>query len=118
MSSPYQHVPAEIVPELASAIKPYVLLIYKKGPNYNSPDKQKIIQGEHLPYVFDLRHRGIMSMAIPVMEPESEVAAIGIYNITDKEEITRFVQQDPGVQKGLFTYELLNCMGMKGDTLG
>ena len=45
-------VPPSILEKLAN-LKPYILMLLKKGPLYNSPDAQKIIQSEHLPYLFE-----------------------------------------------------------------
>ena len=53
---------------------------------------------------------------MPVMD-NTDVAAIGIYNSLNKEELKQLTDTDPAVQKGVFTYELLNSVGMKGDTL-
>ena len=108
-------VPPSILEKLAN-LKPYILMLLKKGPLYNSPDAQKIIQSEHLPYLFKLREEGIVAISIPVRN-NTDIAAITVYTITGKDDIKKIADEDPGVKKGLFVYELLNCIGMKGDTL-
>lgn len=110
-----KHVPQHILPQLAN-MKPYLLMLQKKGPNYNNAYAQQIIQAEHLPYLFRLREEGTVLLSIPVMD-NTDVTAIAIYSVIDKEEAKRLTEADPGVQKGIFVYELLSCIGMKGDTL-
>lgn len=111
----FQFVPADILPQMAN-MKPYTVLILKKGPQFTSEAAQQIIQAEHLPHLFKLRNEGKMLLSMPVMD-NSDIAAVGIYDSLDKEELKKITEQDPAVQKGVFTYELLNSVGMKGDTL-
>ncbi|MFC5270396.1 hypothetical protein [Adhaeribacter terreus] len=115
MENPFQFVPADIMPQLAN-MKPYTVIILKKGPNFDSAETLKIIQAEHLPYIFNLRAEGKMLLTLPVQD-NTDVAAVGVYNSLDKEEIQKLTEADPAIQKGVFTYELMNSIGMKGDTL-
>lgn len=110
-----QYVPAEILPRLAN-LKAYMLVVLKKGTEYYSEEAKKIIQGEHLPYIFKLRDQGVLAISIPVYD-ENEIAGIAIYTVTDKEEVMLFCEADPGVQKGVFVYDVMNCAGLKGDAL-
>lgn len=110
-----QHVPSEILPQLAN-MKHYTVVILKKGPNYDSAETQKIIQAEHLPYIFKLRAEGKMLLTMPVMD-NTDVAAVGVYNSLDKEELKKLTESDPAIQKGIFTYELMGAIGMNGDKL-
>ena len=114
--NPFEHVPPHILAQLANNRKPYTLLILYKAENYALPTTQKIIQSEHLPYLFDLREKGIVLIAMPVMD-EGRVAAIAVYQSTDKEEVRAYIENDPAVKQGIFTYEILSAMGMKGDGL-
>jgi hypothetical protein len=113
--NPFEHVPAHIVARLDNR-KPYTLLILYKTENYSLPTTQKIIQSEHLPYLFDLREKGIVLIAMPVMDA-GNVAAIAVYNSVDKEEVKGYIEKDPAVMQNIFTYEILSAMGMKGDSL-
>jgi hypothetical protein len=108
-------VPEHLESRLA-AIKPYLLLILKKGENYAMDNSKKIIQSEHMPYLFELRDKGIVDISFPVID-ETEVAAIAIINSTDKNTISQHFDNDPAVKAKIFTYELFNGMGLKGDIL-
>ena len=111
----FQFVPQDILPQMA-IMRPYTILLLKKGPQFTSEEAQKIIQAEHLPHLFKLRNEGKMLLSMPIMD-NTDVAAIGIYNSLDKAELAALTETDPAVQKGVFTYELLNSVGMQGDTL-
>ncbi len=115
MSNSREHVPPQILAQLAN-LKLYTVVLLYKGENYQSAPTQQIIQGEHLPYLFSLREQGIVLLSIPIMD-NSQVAAVAVYNTPDKEVVRAHVENDPALIKNIFTYELLSGMGMKGDTL-
>jgi hypothetical protein len=50
----FQFASPEVLSKLAT-IRPYVILILTKGENYGLSDTPRIIQSEHLPYVFQQR---------------------------------------------------------------
>jgi len=117
MSNPaFQFASPETLSRL-SIIKPYVLLILTKGENYGLNDTPRIIQSEHLPYVFQQRDDHHMVLTMPVMDNSSSIAAVAIYNSTDKEEVKKLVEKDPAIQAGIFNYEILSSIGLPGDTL-
>lgn len=60
-----------------SNIKPYILLIQRKGPHYNVDDARRIIQAEHLPHLFKLRM------------DNTDLTAIAVYSLTDKNEVKK-----------------------------
>jgi uncharacterized protein YciI len=111
-----EFVPPELLPRLAK-IRPYVLLLLTKGPHYLDADARKILQSGHLPYTFQQRDEGVMVLTMPVYDNNSRIAAIGIYNGLSKEEVKDRVEKDPAVQKGIFEYEIVDSMGLQGDTL-
>lgn len=99
-----------------SKLKPYLIVILKKSINYHKPDSQNIIQTEHLPYIFNLKSKGIMAIPMPVRD-ETDIAAIGVFVSNNKEEAGKIMDNDPAVIKGIFTYLLLNAIGLQGDSL-
>ncbi len=103
-------------PDLAK-LKPYLLVLLRKGEKYLEPETNNIIRNEHLPYVFKLKEQGLMSMTMPLREPESEFAALGILNTTDKAVANNIMLNDPAVQKKVFVFEILNSVGIQGDSL-
>ncbi|HUP11074.1 MAG TPA: hypothetical protein VM187_02645 [Niastella sp.] len=117
MSNPaFAFASSEVLTKLAS-IKPYVLVILTKGENYGLSDTPRIIQSEHLPYIFEQRRNNKMVLTMPVMDNDSAIAAVAIYNTTDKEEVKRLMDKDPAIGAGVFKYEIVTGMGLPGDTL-
>jgi hypothetical protein len=117
MSNPaFQFVSPEIMTKLAS-IKPYTLVVLTKGENYGLSDTPRIIQSEHLPYVFEQRRDNHMVLTMPIKDNESNLAAIAVYNSTDKDEIKRLMDKDPAIMAGVFDYEIVTGLGLPGDKL-
>lgn len=94
--------------------KPYSIVILKKGENYKMPDCQPIIW-EHGRRNFELREAGLLSVVCPVME-DNGIRGIGIFNAT-KEKTKTIMDEDPGVQQGVFVYEILDVKSFPGDVL-
>jgi uncharacterized protein YciI len=117
MSNPaFQFASPETLMQLAS-IKPYVLVVLTKGENYGLSDTPRIIQSEHLPYIFEQRRDNQMVLTMPVMDNTTNLAAVAIYNTRDKEEVKNLMDKDPAIQAGVFNYEIVTGMGLPGDKL-
>jgi uncharacterized protein YciI len=115
-NSIFQFVSPEIVTKLAS-IKPYIVVVLTKGENYGLSDTPRIIQSEHLPYVFNQRDNNNMVITMPIMDNESSLAAVAVYNTTDKDQVKKLMDKDPAVMAGVFKYEIVTGMGLPGDRL-
>jgi hypothetical protein len=100
--------------EMLGKSKNYTAIILKKGLNYNIPERQQIVW-EHGRRNFELRDQGTLSIVCPITE-ENDIRGIGIFNGT-KEEIKEVMDADPGVQKGVFVYEILAVKSFPGDAL-
>jgi uncharacterized protein YciI len=117
MSNPAtQFLSPETMTKLAS-IKPYVLVVLTKGANYGLSDTPRIIQSEHLPYIFEQRRDNHMVLTMPVKDDNSKLAAVAVYNSSDKEEVKRLMDNDPAVRAGVFEYEIVTALGLPGDKL-
>jgi hypothetical protein len=100
--------------QMRAKTKQYTILILKAGPHRHEPGAEKIIW-EHGRRNFALREEGVLSIVCPVSN-DSEVAGIGIFNAS-VEDTKKIMDEDPGVQAGVFTYELLQCRSFPGDSL-
>lgn len=98
---------------LATA-KTYSLVILKAGPNRQTPGVETIVW-EHARRNFQMRADGLLSIVCPVMDG-SEVSGIGIFN-AGVEETRALMEEDPGVQAGVFVYEIHPCRSFPGDSL-
>jgi hypothetical protein len=99
--------------QIMTTIKPFTAVILKKGPKYG-PDSLPVIW-EHARRNFELREDGKLSIVCPIQD-ESDITGIGVFS-TDPEETKKIMNGDPGVQAGVFTYEIHATRSFPGDSL-
>jgi uncharacterized protein len=97
--------------------KPYILMLYKDGPNRNqSPEEAKELQMAHLRYLFSLREEGKLLLNGPVTD-DSPLEGIGIFSSTDLKEVEQLASGDPSVKAGRLLFELYTMFALPGDKL-
>jgi hypothetical protein len=101
--------------EMLAKTRDYSLVILKAGPRRQEPGVEKIIW-EHVRRNFALRAEGLLRIVCPVTDG-SDVRGLGIF-ATSVEETRRIMDGDPGVQAGIFTYDVHACRSFPGDSLG
>ncbi|MGW0158570.1 hypothetical protein ACWDUN_04530 [Mycobacterium sp. NPDC003323] len=94
--------------------KTYSLMLLKDGPNATAADAPQHVW-EHGRRNFGLRDEGKLVIVLPVMD-DSEVCGVGVFAVS-VEETVEIMNADPGVQAGVFTFEVHPCMGFPGDAL-
>lgn len=99
---------------MLGAAKSYSLMILKDGPNASAAEAPQHVW-EHGRRNFGLRADGRLVIVLPVMD-ESDVCGVGVFAAT-VEETVAIMNDDPGVQAGVFTFEVHPCLGFPGDTL-
>lgn len=104
----------EFMREMLSRSKSYCVIILKAGPNKHQDGAEKIIW-EHGRRNFALREDGVLPIVCPVSDG-SNVSGIGIFNAT-VEEVQKIMDEDPGVQAGVFVYEIHACRSFPGASL-
>jgi hypothetical protein len=57
----------------------------------------------------------VLSIVCPVPD-DSEVCGVGIFD-AEPDRVRDLMEQDPGVQAGVFVYELHPCRSFPGDAL-
>jgi hypothetical protein len=100
--------------EMLPKTKKYCIVILKAGPEGQQPGVEKIIW-EHGRRNFALKAEGLMPIVCPVMDG-SEVNGVGIF-AAGAEETRKIMDEDPGVQAGVFVYELHPCRSFPGSSL-
>jgi hypothetical protein len=93
----------------------YVVIILRKTPRYAEIPNARAIIWEHGRRNFALRAAGLLPIVCPVTN-DSDVAGIGIFN-ADVAQVRQLMQDDPGVQAGIFSFELHACRAFPGDSL-
>ena len=104
----------EYMRQMISKTRKYCIVILKAGPNKNKDGAEKIIW-EHGRRNFELRADGVLSIVCPISDG-SNVSGIGIFNAT-VEEVKKIMDEDPGVQAGVFVYEIHATRSFPGDSL-
>jgi len=94
--------------------KVYTAVLLKVGPNYGAPDAPATLR-EHGRRNFALRAEGVLQIVCPVTD-DSEWSGIGIFDAS-VDEVTAIMEADPGVQAGIFTYEVHPVRSFPGDAL-
>jgi hypothetical protein len=104
----------EYMRQMISATRNYSVVTLKSGPNKHMEGVEKIIWG-HGRRNFELRADGVLSIVCPVNDG-SNVHGVGIFN-AGVEEVKQIMDGDPGVQAGVFVYEIHACRGFPGASL-
>lgn len=97
-----------------AAAKTYTIVLLKSGPNRDRPDADAIVW-EHARRNLVLRANGSLAIVCPIRDGTN---VHGLY-IFDRsvEETKAIMDDDPGVQAGLFIPELHPCRGFPGSAL-
>ena len=104
----------EFMFEMLAKSKDYSLVLLAAGPNYDKPDSRPIIF-EHGRRNFSLRADGALAIVLRVAD-DSKWAGVGVFTGT-VEEVTAIMDGDPGVQAGVFVYEVHPVQSFPGDAL-
>ena len=104
----------EYMQEMLGRTKTYTLVLLKSGPNYDTPDVGKTIW-EHGRRNFTLRAEGVMPIVGPLLD-DTEMCGACIMD-APVDETVRIMDDDPGVQAGVFTYEVHPMRSFPGSVL-
>ena len=104
----------EFMQQMLTTTREYCVVILKAGPKKHEAGVEKTIW-EHGRRNFALRADGLLSIVCPISDG-SETSGIGIFNAS-VEEVRKIMDEDPGIQAGIFTYEVHACRGFPGDSL-
>ncbi len=94
--------------------KPYAVLILRKGPAYDAEVARSVIW-EHGRRNMELQSAGLLPIVCPVIDG-GDVAGIGIFSV-DTAAVAQIMDDDPGVQAGIFTYTVHDARSFPGSTL-
>ena len=98
----------------------YTVVVLKAGPRFSAPGPDRDpevarIVWEHGKRNFALRAAGLMPVVCPVADG-SGVTGFSIFDATP-EEVDRIMSLDPGVQAGVFTYDIHPTRSFPGSIL-
>ena len=100
--------------EMLGRTAAFTVVLLKDGPNADAENRAEL-QWEHGRRNFKLREQGSLAIVCPVMD-DSELAGVGVFT-TSPDETARIMDADPGVQAGVFVYEVHPVRSFPGDAL-
>ena len=103
----------EFMREMLGQSKTYTMVILRPGANYGGDNDATI--WEHGRRNFALRAEGKLAIVVPITD-DTDACGLGIFD-AGADEVTGLMDSDPGVQAGVFTYEVHPFRGFPGDTL-
>jgi hypothetical protein len=104
----------EYMYQMQATTRPYTAVILKAGPKKREEGADKIIW-EHGRRNHALRVEGILPIVCPISDG-SDTSGICIFN-APVETVKKIMDEDPGVQAGIFVYEIHSCRSFPGDCL-
>ena len=95
-------------------LKPYFLVLLKKGPNRNQDSTTAArIQKAHLENINRMAAAGKLNVAGPFLD-EGDLRGIFIFDSGNEDEVRKLVENDPAVKAGRLIYEIHPWMTEKG----
>jgi len=94
--------------------KTYTLMILRKTDKYERPAADPIVR-EHGRRNMALQESGLLNIVCPVADG-GDLAGIGVF-AADIDQVRDIYDADPGVQAGIFSYEVHSCRGFPGSSL-
>jgi hypothetical protein len=106
--------------EVRQAARPYTVMILRAGPNFRTPgpDGDPRVTGiimAHGKRNVRLKLAGLMPIVCPIGDG-SGLSGIGVFDASP-EEVERIMAADPGVQTGVFTFDVHACRSFPGSAL-
>ena len=100
--------------------RPYTIVILKAGPRFEMPGPDRASEVAKIIWAhgkrnFALRAAGVMPIVCPVGDG-SGVTGVGIFDAAP-DEVEQIMARDPGVEAGVFTYEIHPTRGFPGSAL-
>jgi hypothetical protein len=106
--------------ELRESARPYTVMILEAGPNFvmPGPGRDPRVMGlimAHGKRNVSLQRAGLMPIICPIGDG-SGITGIGVFDASP-EDVERIMAADPGVQAGVFTYQVHPCRSFPGSAL-
>ena len=102
-----------------ATVRPYTLVLLRKGPAYLPPDVRTTDQGdivrEHGRRNMALQEEGKLAIVGP-LHNGGELVGLYIYTVPEA-EVRTIMEDDPAYKAQIFTYEVMTFFGFPGDAL-
>jgi hypothetical protein len=116
------HVAGEALPRITDeemrerigGTRVYTVVLLRKTSRFASPDVDATVW-EHGRRNFALRDHGVLPIVLPGTG-DSDLAGLGVFTAAP-DEVREIMDHDPGVEAGIFTYEVHPVRGFPGSSL-
>jgi hypothetical protein len=110
----------DMLRQALATTRPFTVVVLKAGPGFEppGPDRSPAVAGIVLAHGrrnYALHLAGLLPVVCPVADG-SALTGIGVFDATP-EEVDRIMAGDPGVQAGVFTYDIHPSWSFPGSTL-
>ena len=102
--------------EVARGKNYFLVLLLRTGKPRTDEAELDRLQAQHLHHLFGLRRAGKLLVNGPVVD-NSALRGVSIYDAATREEVQRYVDDDPLIRAGYLAAEIHPWMGMPGDGL-
>jgi hypothetical protein len=93
----------------------YAAVLLRKTDAFVRPDVDPIVW-EHGRRNMALVEHGVLAIVLPANEDPGDWAGLGIF-AADQEQVAQIMDHDPGVEAGIFAYEIHPVRGFPGSQL-
>lgn len=104
----------EVMRERLAAARSYVLVLLFVGPNFD-PERSRPVIWEHGRRNMQLNDSGVMPIVCPV-DDDGPLCGFAVF-AAGPDRVAEIMDDDPGVEAGIFTYEIHPCRGFPGSAL-
>jgi hypothetical protein len=94
----------EVMRERLAQAKAYTSVLLRRTAKFVRPDVDPIIW-EHGRRNMALAENGVLAIVLPAGGGESDLSGIGVF-AASPEEVAKIMDHDPGVEAGIFSYEV------------
>ena len=110
----------EMLQQALPTTKPYTIVVLKAGPKFPMPDQDRSSEVAKIIWAHGKRNyalhlAGLMPVVCPVGDG-SGVTGISIFDASP-EDVDRIMAKAPGVQAGVFTYDIHPTRSFPGSSL-
>jgi hypothetical protein len=111
---------AEEFAAIRATTRPFTLCILKAGPKFEPPGPDPTVGVTAVIFAHGKRNvalhkSGLMPVVCPITDG-ANITGVSIFDTT-LEDAAKIMDADPGVQAGVFTYELHACRSIPGSKL-
>ena len=105
----------EAMRERIGSTRPYTAMVLRETAAFKRPEVDSIVW-EHGRRMIALAEHGVLALLLPDDDDPTDWSGMGVF-AASADEVRAIMDRDPGVEAGIFTYELHPVRGRPGSGL-